>query len=354
MFKHVSVRKQSLLEQCEPAKTRFEKKKKKRQTRAEKRAKALRSHGAQGERKLIGLSRKDIKYNCCGAGRDCGCKSKVNHWRYVSEETTAHYRRELYDPDPKVDRYQTRIRLHEILTECFLVSRAEQIRTHKYHSLGGKDSKVKTEFFLRDAVTGNKIPLCKKVFCAVLGISSALLHRVSKLVKAGKKAVPDKRFAEWSAGREPSAEYLAICTFLEALAEDLANESPDTRLMELPSGHKIVYYQLFCEDWKRGFLTGEYYRSARPRSEEPPSRALFYKVWAREFPSLMVPKRQNRFSKCDTCCALRANLDAARKSGDQDAVDEWKEKLYGHYKWVMMHRRKYRHHRKKACDNPEK
>ena len=348
----ISVPTGTVLDQCNVNPDRLKRIRKSAKTKGARKAAAMRNHGPQPQRKIVRLAKYDM-HQCCGeAGRECKCKrGGINHWSGVTIETTRHYRELLFNPDAKISMYQTRLLLYMVVKPCVDKSVDEWKRTQRYKYT--ERHNVKVQYFVHDAQTGKEQNLCLDVFSKVLGVSKALITRTRAAVLNNKVPKPDRRFLEYKKGENVSAEYLAVCTFLETLAEDLANESPDTRVIELPAGHKIDFYEVFCKEWERGYLTGEYYRSKFPNRTDPPSKTLFYKVWRNEFNALSVPRRQNRFSKCDTCCALRSNLEAARITHDEEAVKEWKERLYGHYRWVMQHRRKYRHHRKKAADHPE-
>jgi hypothetical protein len=101
--------------------------------------------------------------------------------------------------------------------------------------------------------------------------------------------------------------------------------SPDSRATEMPSGFKKQYYGMFCSDWQAGVLTGQYYRTKYQftvKMDAPPSnfKSLFYRVWRTEFSQLKVPKRHNRFSKCDWCVILKSNMESARQAHDLEEV----------------------------------
>ncbi len=122
-------------------------------------------------------------------------------------------------------------------------------------------------------------------------------------------------------------------------------------------GSKNNYYEMFVEDFKAGLSNGLYFRKKVNPDDpdckiDPPSRSLFYKVWLTEFGGLVVPKRQNRFSKCDCCINYKCQLDESRKNLDFEGVQEWKTRLYAHYRWVTLQRKKYYWHRRKAADRP--
>lgn len=218
-------------------------------------------------------------------------------------------------------------------------------------------SNLRISLHLQDLNSGRLIQVCETAFAGVLGVGKDKVGTIKKMVKEGRQFVRDKEVEKAMRTKEKGPLYQAVVTFLEGLTEDLANHSPDCRVTELPSGFKANFYEMFVEAWKEGLLTGEYYRGEKHMAEgnfKPPSKALFYRVWRNEFPDLKVPKRHNRFSKCDWCTTLKAHLETARHSGDREEVKYWKACLYEHYSWVTLQRRKYHKHRRKAAENPEK
>jgi hypothetical protein len=292
----------------------------------------------------------EIRAACQDCRKSCGCKH-VNHLAAINRETVKHYRDLLYDEDKSVNQYFRRVFVYKMVDEIIRKEYRSQLRTWR---LCGKDmSKMKIErYYLTDAVTQRQVPVCHEVFCKVLGLSPTTVNRVVRDCKAGKPVKMDQRTILKVKEVHDKPEYLAIASFLEGLAELLANESPDTRSTELPDGHKCHYYDMFRAHWAEGVLHGLYYRSRDRFSDptKPPSKSLFYKVWRCEFSSLKVPKRHNRFSKCDWCVTIKSNIQMAHNGGDKDEATYWKAFLYGHYKYVVLQRKKYHKHRRKAAD----
>jgi hypothetical protein len=302
--------------------------------------------------KTVRTSASDINRNSNSKyyKRQCKCKDK-NCWAGVYPSTTRMYRERLYDPDPVLGRYHLRKELYKEVDSVL----KEGIRRGWYK----RTPVVKQlKYFIRCAQEPGVIRMvCPQVFCAVAGVCSDTLGHARKAVLEGNP--PDYSRSKEKAlyQREKSPAWLAISTYLEGLSHHLANLSPDIRNTELPMGSKLNYYEMFVEDWKAGISNGLYFRKKvdplNPENDpEPPSCSLFYKIWAIDFGSLVVPRRQNRFSKCDICINYKAQLDEARRNRDFLQAEEWKTRLYAHYRWVTLQRKKYYWHRRKAADQP--
>jgi hypothetical protein len=119
-----------------------------------------------------------------------------------------------------------------------------------------------------------------------MGVDSKTITMVRKMVVDGTPPERSSKTEKAIYQRSKSPEWLAISTFIQALGNDMAKNSPDLRITELPSGSKQNYYEIFVEDWKSGVLDGTYFsRRATGEGEipKPPSRSLFYKVWMDEY-----------------------------------------------------------------------
>lgn len=289
--------------------------------------------------------------SCRSSGCTRDCYNKVDF------HTTRHYREILWaSGNGRGNRYERRKFVYSLLLDE--VKRERLWRSFNRKLTREDGSNMRLTYRLQDPSTGCYFHVCQSTFCGVLGLSKGTLSYLVKQAKAGKPLVRDKHLEKIIAKKQQSPEYQGIVTYLETLTEDLANHSPDCRVTELPSGFKVHFYDMFCADWKKGLLKGVYNRSAGrsvgKNAEKPPSKALFYRVWRTEFPHLKVPKRNNRFSKCDWCTGLKTHLESARTRGDQEEVNYWKSCLYDHYSWVSLQRRKYHKHRRKAAENPGK
>lgn len=288
-------------------------------------------------RKRAKIHDSNIKNVSRQSGRVCSCFATkgVNHYDYISKDMAKHYLYFLHDPDAEITSYLRRARAHQLIRECHDATRQERFMKKGTH--GGHNIK----YFLHDPFREKKVPLCCAVFSDVIGVAVATVERIRKRVVLG---LPPK-----DTFRAPVASpaYLAIHTNLEALAEDLANESPDLKTVELPMGRKNHYYLLFVEGWRAGVEAGIY----QGDPDKPPSLDLFYKVWRRDFNALKVPKRSNRFSKCETCIERRQAIDNARELKDVAAILKTKQELLGHYKWVTLQRKVYHNDRAEAGFN---
>ena len=302
-----------------------------------------------GLRKIIRTSRADItRFSRANPLATCACKDK-DCWRGIYPETTRHYREHLYDPDPKIGAYEVRKKLYGYLKELY----DEGIKKRYFKST---DAKIKLKYWVKCAVDPEaRRTVCFPVFCQVMGVSKSTLSNIRAMVVRGIPLPLNAKKEKNAYNRTKSPQWLGIAAYIEALGHDLANDSPDTRVTELPMGTKQNYYELFLQEWASGVASGLYYRNRVNIAGDlkVPSRSLFYKVWSEEYGGLVVPRHQNRFSKCDTCLQYKSHLEDARKNRDHDGIQEWKTRLFAHYRWVTTQRRKYHWHRRKAADNPD-
>ena len=290
------------------------------------------------------------RYSLFNPKQKCSC-IHFNHWSVIHRETTATYRHLIHGEGSTKDAKENTIE-HVVLRSL------EETRRNHYKTkphVPFDPAKAKIKYFLQCAVSGRVLPLCYNVFCQVLGISKDNVAKIVGMIKRGtlQQERLRRRNMKNERMKEDRPEYYAVCTYLECLSEDLSSKSPDMRCTELPSGSKVQYYELFCKEWTDGLQKGLYYKSRnKDKMDQPPSKAYFYSVWRQEFSGLIVPKRINRFSKCDECVRAKLTLQQARTNNDHDEIQEWKTILYAHYKWVILNRKKYHKHRRKACDNP--
>ena len=317
---------------------------------AKKKLAAKASKGVKRSREKT--SEYQIKYfsNWTGPGRPevKKCKCKNNCYAGISWKTTERYRILLYGEG--ATNYTRRLFLYDHF--CKELDRA-LLRA----GAQGKSTcrrKLKVRYYLTCASTGRNMVVCRTTFDEVTGISNGTVQSVLVQARFGNRPAMDQRAQVAERKSKEMPEYLAISTFLESLTEDLSNMSPDMKKTELPSGTKKNYYEMFCEAWKEGVLKGLYHRSRGFFMDplKPPSQSLFYRVWRTEFNSLYVPKRQNRFSKCDWCCTAKLNISESQNAGDTFTRDFWKNLLYKHYAWVVLQRKKYHKHRWKAAQDP--
>lgn len=298
-----------------------------------------------------------VRSFCNLSNRRCGCGGAKNCYDIIEFETTRFYREMMYgcSENGRVTRFERNRFVYDLLER---VVKEETDFRNMSRKISGQRKKVRLTYRLTCQQSGRYFRVCQGAFAGVLGISKGKVHEMSVKAKNGQRPTRDSKADKVARKKETSPQYMAILTFLETLADDLANHSPDCRVTELPSGFKIQFYDLFKLEWFRGLKDGVYTRTAKSMEgkfkDKPPSKDLFYRVWRQEFPHLKVPRRNNRFSKCDHCVTLKQHLESARQSGDQDEVRFWKECLYEHYTWVKLQRRKYHKHRRKAAQNPAK
>ena len=304
-----------------------------------------------GLRRARRLTPKEFtKYSLENPNITCGCGS-FNHFHLVHRETTVTYRNLVHGEG------STKENKENFIETVVMRSIEEARKRHMMEKPHIKfdPTKARVQYYLQCALTGRILPMCFQAFVQILGVSKDNVSKVVNMVKNGtlQQERLRRRNLKNERMKEDRPEYFAVCTYLESLSEDLASHSPDMRLTELPSGSKVQYYELFCKEWEDGLQKGLFYKSRnKDKLDQPPSKAYFYSVWRQEFSGLIVPKRINRFSKCDECVRAKLSLQQARVNNDHDEVQEWKTILYAHYKWVIVNRKKYHKHRRKACDNP--
>lgn len=308
-----------------------------------------------------------VRKDSCLGGKHCSCSS-FNHWSLIPEVITRHYRDVLYGPgSSSKKRFEW---AQSQIADFYLKSRDKHCRE-------GKTGDVKLDYFLESPITGKTFQVCFGVWqqvtrCAskdkLSNIRESVVNRHEFRYKDSSKSLDEQFKDSVSSSKQKSAEYCAVLAFLDSCFEEIADKSPDTRFSELPSGSKIDYYRMFCEEWQEGLLTGVYYRSYHVFkkgvtsdndaelecdviNQAPPSLSFFYKVWRAEYGHLKVPKKQNRFSKCDWCGHLKSQIALAKEVEERKY---WRTRLYDHYRWSALQRRKYQKHRQKAAKQPHK
>lgn len=310
---------------------------------------------------------KAIYADSAASGRKCSC-SLCNHWSFVPEVVTAHYRKLLYSPGCSAKK---RFEWAQSQIADFYMKARDKFNRE------GKKGKFELEYFLESPITGNPFKVCFEVWLQVTRCASkdklktireSVVERNEFRYDNGTKSLNEEFKDSVNSSREKSAEYCAVLAFLDSCFDEIADKSPDTRFSELPSGSKVDYYRMFCEEWEQGLLTGVYYRTyhvfkkgEKPPAEAelecevlnraPPSLSFFYKVWRAEYGQLKVPKKQNRFSKCDWCGHLKSQIALAKEVEERRY---WRTRLYDHYRWSSLQRRKYQKHRQKAAKQPHK
>jgi hypothetical protein len=284
----------------------------------------------------------------------------------------------LYNEDDKgVNQAFRRQFMRSMLIKFHDEAKQKQAKQHK------TSQALRLEYYLKDFAYLNpekpreikKVHVCRVVFEDVLGPShETWCNAYDEVVNRGLRSFPEDEERQHKV-QGKTDEWLACATFLSFLLDDLADMSPDTRGHELPSGFKRDYYDMFVKDWNDGVLNGAYtrtrnkFKKVQPKAKEnnvdleppnddagdeanttAPSISFFYRVWRTEFKDVTVPRRHNRFSKCDLCCSLKGQLGRATSNDEKRRI---KKLLFEHYAWVTLNRRKYHWHRKKAMDKPD-
>jgi len=231
------------------------------------------------------------------------------------------------------------------------------------------------------------IPCCKNCFTRVLGLSTGSLLKYWKELKTSDMKV-EEAAACAEKGFEKSPERLACHAWMEYFVAQQSCKSPDHHKSELASVTTVKdMHDMFSQDWKEGVMSGTNYRKHRgsgkrgrrvpvdavepkPVDEDgafeasdavkdkllakhsPPSYSFFCKVWKSDFSGdYKIPRHHRRFTQCNWCAELKANLKHAADSEDRLY---YKRCLYDHYKWITEQRQKYYKHRKKAEMHPSK
>ena len=241
--------------------------------------------------------------------------------------------------------------------------------------------------FSRDGSDIEPLLCCKDCFQNVLGVSAATLTSYWKSLKDTDMKVEDASECAQK-GFERSPERLACHAWMEYFVAQQACISPDQHKSELAAVTTIKdMHEMFASDWKDGVMSGTNYRKHRgsgkrgrrvpgdnkekpPVDEDgafeasdavknklmakhpPPSYSFFCKVWKSDFSGdYKIPRHLRRFTQCNWCAELKANL---KHTTDSEDRLYYKMCLYDHYKWITEQRHKYYKHRKKAEMHPSK
>jgi hypothetical protein len=324
---------------------------------------AKRKHNSRGRSTFVMKARKtnasQIRHYSNLGGASCGCKD-CNHFLSLNFDTVKHYRELFWLGDSEsgkaANRYLRRKAVWTMLREIYKEEYRCLVRKNPLAKVDEEIKFSRCAYRVRCQVTGRQIPLCFTAFCGLTGLSRENVQALRRMAVLNIAPPRDRHAEEALRKQQESGEWLAVSAFIEALAQDLADCSPDTRVTELPSGHKADYYDMFRGEWTVLVRQGVYHRTKFPFSDpnKPPSKSFFYKVWRTQFAHIGVPKRQNRFSKCDWCVSLKHNLQCARESRCKDYVEVqyWKGRLFDHYRYVSLQRRVYHQQRREAAERP--
>ena len=319
------------------------------------------------------------------------CKNCTSQKRCCSDITFSvvrHVRSILYGP--QMNRTKRRKIIMSWLAQIEKMSAATRLEEK-----GKKTStyeRVRSHFifdfsFSRDGSDIEPLLCCKDCFQNALGVSAATLSSFWKSLKETDMKVEDASECAQK-GFERSPERLACHAWMEYFVAQQAYISPDQHKSELAAVTTIKdMHEMFANDWKDGVMSGTNYRKHRgsgkrgrrvpgdnkekpPVDEDgafeasdavknklmakhpPPSYSFFCKVWKSDFSGdYKIPRHLRRFTQCNWCAELKANL---KHTTDSEDRLYYKKCLYDHYKWITEQRHKYYKHRKKAEMHPSK
>jgi hypothetical protein len=203
------------------------------------------------------------------------------------------------------------------------------------------------------------IDVCRECFVNVTGFSNETVAKVhTRIVQDGQRIYSCEKAPKSTAGS--SAEWNHIHVWISMYTNGLLCHSPDQKRSELPNATtRKMMWEAFALDWDAGVINGVFRRSCCGRmklekkdSHPAPLYQTFCKVWTKDFADkINIPGHHKRFAMCNWCAELKSNL---TREKDPTRKAYWKQKLFRHYEWVTLQRRKYYKHRKKAIDFPEK
>ena len=325
----------------------------------------------------------DVVKKCRECQAEKRCCSQLNF------SVVRHVRTILYGPE--MNRTKRRKTIMSWLTEIYKMSRTKREK----ENLRTETERVRSYFIFDFSFSQNEkeieaIPCCKDCFRNVIGVSSATLTQFWKELRGSNMHVETAAAPSTCAqkGFESSPERLACHAWMEFFVATQACLSPDNHKSELAAVTTIKdMHEMFSADWKAGVMSGTNYRKHLGRGKKgrrvpgdnkekppvdeegafepsdavknklmakhpPPSYSFFCKVWKSDFSGdYKIPRHLRRFTQCNWCAELKANLKHTTDSEDRLF---YKMCLYDHYKWITEQRHKYYKHRKKAEMHPSK
>jgi hypothetical protein len=203
-----------------------------------------------------------------------------------------------------------------------------------------------------------QIQVCRHCYVNVTGFSNDTVGKVhKKIVQDGHRIYSGEKVPKASGRTE---EWNQIHVWISMYTNGLLCHSPDQKRSELPNATtRKMMWEAFALDWDAGVINGVFRRTSCGRMKlekkdlnPAPCYQTFCKVWKADFrDSINIPGHHKRFAMCNWCAELKSNL---TREKDPTRKAFWKQKLFKHYEWVTLQRRKYYRHRKKAIDQPEK
>lgn len=237
----------------------------------------------------------------------------------------------LSPDDIKKLRCCKKLRCFKNSNEGFLLSKMKSISELSFHDrrLMASDMLGSDGNFIFD---GRKV--CGRFLTTAFHFSGDLLSAVKKesLQTTITRTQTSKALGRCCPGRE------CIVSFLERLAEDVADLMPDTNEQHLPYFRKREVYDAFSSEYKS--LYGE---------TNVPVYGYFIFVWRQLCPKIKVRKLR-RFSKCTICEEIRAAIKEARANRQDTA--HLKARKHVHIQSVMRERIEYRKNRERATISP--
>jgi hypothetical protein len=218
------------------------------------------------------------------------------------------------------------------------------------------------------------IPCCRKCFTYVTGIAKGTMSNVVNRVKDNDVLLTLTEDIE-TRFMDSSPERLQVTAWFEYFVAHQSCYNPDKgdneKTASVPCNIADMYH-MFCEDWRDGVMAQDSFRVYKGSSKwkerkvvqenedeervkennPPPSKSFFYKIWKSDYnENYAVPRGAKRFTQCNWCALLKHQH---KHVSDLDQKRNYRDALYGHYKWITVQRQKYYKHRHKAASHPSK
>ena len=159
---------------------------------------------------------------------------------------------------------------------------------------------------------------CHRLITSAFDISNQMVSSVLGRPSANASSLPGRQ-----GGTDISSTMKsAVIAFLKSLADDIADEIPNSSDRHLPHGNKLLVYSLYQENERRYGC-----RSCKT--------AHFYSVW-KEFCPLIKCRKRHGFSLCDQCTSFKEKLlSLARQPGFDAERKELKNDFRSHLKFIQ-------------------
>lgn len=167
--------------------------------------------------------------------------------------------------------------------------------------------------------------VCWNFIIDAFGISRSLIANVSGLPSANASPLPGRMGG--SAGS--STMKSGVIAFLRVLADEVADEIPNSNERHLPHGSKKLVFLLYQDNELR------YSRQACNQSH-------FYRTW-KEHAANIKCRRSHGFTVCDTCTQFKEKLQSlARITGQEIERDVVGKRFGNHLRQIRSERAEYR------------